>query len=532
MFNRRTRLIIGCLLALWLGLPAGASPGADEPSGVKKLWNRVIGRKTDSATPKVEQSGPQLRPANHPQPSVAPPEKMEGSRAQSRAVSKNDRPTVELTGLDSSLDAESFRPKTEIDQFVELALANNPTLIQARAAIDAAKGRLVQAGLYPNPNVGYVGSEIGNDGRAGQQGVSLSQEIVRGGKLRLSQAVAYHEIEQAEARADAQQLRVLNAVRAAYYRTLATERTLSYYIAVVSLRDRQQRFPWLKKPAGFDEQQQPLAEKTLNDAREMRDKGEIADAKVLPIELEVDQLRIRVENATADYVANWKQLAALVGQPDLKPSHLEGDLEEDLANLTSDESLANILAMSPEVRVADAGVRRAEDAVRRARVQPIPNVTMEAGTQYDYASRDTIVTVALSLPLPIYNRNQGNIMAAEAEVLRATREVDRVRLALTERFAGAFARFEKAHEQVARYRELLPKAQRSYDQTILSYRQLQANPSDLILVQRALVDYNVTYLQALADLHVSTAEINGLLLIDGLNGEATGPLDGVSGARE
>ena len=66
----------------------------------------------------------------------------------------------------------------------------------------------------------------------------------------------------------------------------------------------------------------------------------------------------------------------------------------------------------------------------------------------------------------------------------------------------------------------------SISQEILSYRQIQSNPSDLILVQRALVDYNVAYLQALANLHAGIVEIEGLLLSDGLTSEATGPMDG------
>ena len=75
----------------------------------------------------------------------------------------------------------------------EMAERCNPTLAQA-----AARAQCLQVGLYPNPVVGYLGSEIGNSGRAGQQGGFIGQEVVTAGKLRLNRAVAGQEIHQAE----------------------------------------------------------------------------------------------------------------------------------------------------------------------------------------------------------------------------------------------------------------------------------------------------------------------------------------------
>ncbi|MCP4504862.1 MAG: TolC family protein, partial [Fuerstiella sp.] len=69
-----------------------------------------------------------------------------------------------------------------------LALQRNPTLATATARMNAARGQKVQAGLYPNPSVGYHATEIGNLGTAGQQGAFISQRFITGGKLELDQA--------------------------------------------------------------------------------------------------------------------------------------------------------------------------------------------------------------------------------------------------------------------------------------------------------------------------------------------------------
>lgn len=72
-----------------------------------------------------------------------------------------------------------------LEQLEALALQSNPTLAQAVADIQAAEGRMIQAGLYPNPSAGYTGQQIGAAGAAGQQGFFVEQSTVRGRKLKL-----------------------------------------------------------------------------------------------------------------------------------------------------------------------------------------------------------------------------------------------------------------------------------------------------------------------------------------------------------
>src|SRR6516225_1469707 len=88
----------------------------------------------------------------------------------------------------------------------QLAWDHNPTLRQAMANIDVARGRTQQSGAYPNPTVGYTGERIGAGGTPGEmQGLFIDQTIVTGGKLRLNRARVAQEVSQAEAQALAQQ---------------------------------------------------------------------------------------------------------------------------------------------------------------------------------------------------------------------------------------------------------------------------------------------------------------------------------------
>src|SRR5271156_5386257 len=101
-----------------------------------------------------------------------------------------------------------------LEQLQEMALANNPTLAQAKAGVRAAAGRSRQAGLWPNPTIGYSGDEIrGGSYGGGEQGVFLQQNVILGGKLRLDRKIFDAEGKQAVAEADEQRLRVENGGR-------------------------------------------------------------------------------------------------------------------------------------------------------------------------------------------------------------------------------------------------------------------------------------------------------------------------------
>jgi cobalt-zinc-cadmium efflux system outer membrane protein len=114
-----------------------------------------------------------------------------------------------------------------LEDLERMAMANNPTLVQANAQVQAEHGAAYQAGLPFNPVIGYTCERIGVNGTAGElQGGFVSQEIVTGGKLRLSRAKWAQRAQIAETNLHAQQQRVLNDLRAHFYRTLAAQRVM------------------------------------------------------------------------------------------------------------------------------------------------------------------------------------------------------------------------------------------------------------------------------------------------------------------
>ncbi len=176
-----------------------------------------------------------------------------------------------------------------------MALANNPTLAQAKAGVRAAAGRTRQAGLWPNPTIGYMGDEIrGGSFGGGQQGVFVQQNVILGGKLGLDRKVHAAEGDQADAEAEEQRLRVENGVRIAFYQSLAAQE-------MVEVRAKLSA----------------LAQDAVETTRQLFNVGQADQPDVLQAQVEADQAELAVITEQQEQLRAWRVLAAVVGQPEL-----------------------------------------------------------------------------------------------------------------------------------------------------------------------------------------------------------------------
>jgi Cu/Ag efflux protein CusF len=135
-----------------------------------------------------------------------------------------------------SAPATAKPPGLSLEALEQMALTNNPTIAQLQANLRAASGLARQAGLYPNPTVGYYGDEIrGGYSGGGKQGGFFSQTIVLGGKLGAARRVAQLQANQIETSGQVQRLRILNNVRVVFYQVLAAQRLVEVRQGLVKL---------------------------------------------------------------------------------------------------------------------------------------------------------------------------------------------------------------------------------------------------------------------------------------------------------
>lgn len=446
-----------------------------EPEGGSPIGGRGI------STPARLTSEPQrdIQPAAFVEPVEAPPQ-------PEPLPTPAEQPSADLT----------------IEQLEQMALSNNPSLRQAAASVEATRGLWLQVGLPPNPDVGYLGQQLGSGGQAEQHGLLIQQEFVRGGKLRLNRAIVAQEIRKAEQIWAAQQQRVLTDVRLGYYDVLIAQRR----------RDVAQRLV-------------DIAEEAAKVANALLKAEEVGQVDVMRAQVELQTVQLSLKNARNAYTAAWSRLAAVLGLPDIEPRPLVGELEGGVVDIDPKEALDRILGRSPEIAAALADVERARWAIDRAYVEPIPNLTVQGVVMRDNGVRGTDGIIQATVPIPIFNRNQGGTRRAQAELVAAERTVDRVELNLQRRLATVFQRYANARNQVEDYSKtdgILENAKATLEFLRQGYQAGEFAYLDLLTAQRTYSQTNLAYTEALGELWASVVEINGLLLKDSLDSQSAG----------
>lgn len=382
-----------------------------------------------------------------------------------------------------------------LPELEEIARRNNPTLHQAAWLIERARGNWTQVGLYPNPVVGYQASEIGGGGTAGQQGAFVSQEFVTADKLELNRAVVSQDISRLSWQYEAQQLRVLNDLRSRFYEVLGAQKRVLIAMRLLE-----------------------VAEQGVRVAKQLFQAKSGSRPDVLQAEIQRNEVRIALQTARQQHEAAWKRLLNVAGRPDLAPTLLEGELERDRPDLEWEPVWQRLLAGNPQLQAAQYRVSRWRYQIERASVEPIPNLQLQAGTQYDYDADIAIAGLQLGIPLPIYDRNQGNIYAAGSELHRAQHEVRRLELVLRDRLALAFQRYETAQFQVERYqKDILPTAQENLNLSTEGYQLGEFDFLRVLTARRSYFEANLAYINALTELRQTEVRIEGLLLTGGLD---------------
>lgn len=374
-------------------------------------------------------------------------------------------------------------------------MESNPTLRQAALAVRAAEANLLQAGLYPNPVAGYLADEIGNDGAQGFQGGFVGQQIVTAGKLRLGRAVASYEIQQARWVLQAQRRRVLNDVRAGYYETLLAQKMVEVNGQLVRIGQE-----------GVKATERLLAAE------------EASRADLLQAQIEAETAKLGLVEAEHALEAVWRRLAAVLGRAEMRPVPLAGEVEQDLPVFDWEDTLQRLFAESPELALARAGVERARCELARQYAMRVPNLGVASAVKYDTLTRYTVADVELSLPLPLFDRNQGRILRAQADLAAARNELRRVELSLYDRLASAFGQYATARRQVEVYAAtILPSASKSLELVTAGYREGEFGYLSLLTAQRTYFGVNLEYLRRLREFWSRCVELEGLLLRGGLD---------------
>jgi len=207
-----------------------------------------------------------------------------------------DVPAATSRASAEAIAATPFEGPISLAELESIALNRNPELRQAGHAVEAAAGRAVQAGLYPNPEVSIEGSQLGSPQAPGGtvKAPVFRQEIVLGGKLSASRQAAQCDASKARALFTAKRFEVLTAVRKGYFDMLAA----------------QQRVEVLAELARLSSETQRTTETLVKG-------GQAAPLDLVQIRVEKGRFEADLEAARQQQTAAWRRLAAVIGLPDM-----------------------------------------------------------------------------------------------------------------------------------------------------------------------------------------------------------------------
>ena len=421
---------------------------------------------------------------------------------QKEPVSLKDSFTANNTVLEHR--KENMTDPLTLELLENLAKQNNPTLIQARAQIEGERAKALQAGLYPNPRVGYIGEQIGVNGTIGEfQGGFIRQEIVTAGKLQLSREKYRARASAAEFQALAQEYRVINEVRIRYYRTLGVQKRLDVQLQLLE-----------------------IAKDALLTVQEMINVGQANQADLHQAKILLEDQRLKVRMAENDLDLEWEWLMAVVGVS--RPRHnLKGILEGQPKEIKWESALRRLLADSPELGLVRAVLKEDEITVKREKMEPIPNLVLSGSAGRNYETRNAVFGVGASIELPIFDWNQGTIRQAQADLKRQQAEVRITELRLRRSLASQFQRYRSIRQQVTTYTEfILPKARERYATKLRSYEKNRENWPSVLEAQEDFFRRRLIHIDQFVALRETQVMIDGLLLVDGLMTPAGVPVPG------
>jgi len=458
MFDRVRRLLVALLVGL---MPALA-------------WGQ-------SRLPPLE---PLIVPATHHQPAEDGPQRS----AESGEVL--ELPAAAIQPAPAS-QREGGLTLSELEQ---MALANNPHLAVADARLAEAHGNWLQVGLKPNPVLGYIADDIGQGGGPGAQGIYAQQRFVTGGKLGLNREVAAQRIARAEDEYDAARLRVLTDVRRQFYRTLLAQRRLQMTQELVD-----------------------ISQKAADTAKRLWDAKEGLRVDYVRALIEVDRLQISLAQAEANHRAAFRELAAVVGLPNLTATKVHGEIEANLPQHAFEEAVGRLIASNPLVLAARADVERACWAIRRAEAEVIPDLQTGMEVKYEPVNDRTLVMVQAGVALPLWDRNQGGIQQARANYTAAVSRQRQLELRLRGQLARAFRDYDAARARARQFSEnIVPRSQTTVELAEAGLAAGELNYLDLLTARRNFFRANLDYLSALEDLWVAAQRIEGMLLEESL----------------
>jgi len=395
---------------------------------------------------------------------------------------------------DSVFSKESVnKVDLSLNDALSLALTRNPELATFSYEMRIQEANALQASLLPNPEFdaeveNFAGSGSLNGFDESELTLSIGQLIELGGKRQKRTQVA-----------------VLNADLAAWdYETAK----LNVFVDVVTMFTEvlvvQQRI-------GLQNELVNVAEEFLQSIQQRVKAGRVSPAEAARAKVELSTTNIELERLQKELQSASKRLAATWGSKKPQFDRVVGNLDS-VISLPSLEKFYSLLSQNPDIARWAVEMQRRDAELALEKAQRIPDPVIGGGYRRLNESGDNAVVMGLSLPLLLFDRNKGNIQAAEYRQLQAEQQKRTAEIALNTRLAEIYNTLSASYNEIATLKtNVIPEAQNAFNLINQGYQMGKFGFLNVLDAQRTLFEVRSQYLNALKEYHQNVAKMERLI---------------------
>jgi len=376
---------------------------------------------------------------------------------------------------------------------VQAALRGHPGLAAAWHEVRAREGAERQAGLPPNPTIfGEVDEFGGSGGLAGtdamETSIGINQEIPLGRKISRSKKVAKVDTDLAR-----------------------LDRVLAYLELRTAVRKRFLRVYVLQETLGLEERNLERVVAMHDAIIERVRSGDVPPLDQAKASVALASARVAVERVKRDLAASRYALAAVWGSKIPAFTRVKAEYSE-IPDLPDDEDLFNALESSPAYRHLDMQVSREHAAVGLAGAEAWPDLEVEGGVRKFRETSEHAFFLELSIPIPLFDRNQGGIQEAWETLNKTWMQKEAGLLELRSRVIEIAKRLRAIRADYdANQQTILPVAEQMYEAVAKAYRAGEQDYLELLDAQRTLLDARRPHLELLTEYYDLKSDLDELI---------------------
>lgn len=372
---------------------------------------------------------------------------------------------------------------------LELALSANPELAAATRELEAVEAMIVQAQVRPNPEIATSIEDTRSATRLTK--LQLNQSIELGGKRRARIEAAERGRDAASVELGGKRAEIRAAVTAAFFDVLVAQER------------------WRLVQASLE-----LAQRVTHAATRRVMTGKVSPVEETRARIAEAGVRLDLMLANSDLATSRQRLVSIWGNSIPRFERAEGD-PEALPLLPALAEMNTRLAAAPALLRARIEIDRRQALVQIEHSQRVPNVTLSLGVQRNQDLGLNQAILGVSIPLPLFNRNQGNVLEALRRTDKARDELSVAHIRLANELAVAYQRLDTARQEIqSLQRDILPGAQSAYATATQGFELGKFSFLEVLDAQRTLFQFKSQYLRALSAAHQSAADIERILGVD------------------